>query len=210
MPDLLTSYKKGKNKISLLDAIDYSRSRKEKKVTPSFLCSKERIDNYTNDYLYQCEKAFLKWVKEKAKDEKWCKTTWMRRYKYSMLIREIFGRDYDRQIDRRILQTSQMFSHYSSRTYNNWYDAETGKTSNQNSYLISPSRWEKVRPWSIKLQVEQLHEQGIQPTRENTGLSKPLKIGSARYDATKAKIKKRQDRGRKAYEEWQRRQNEMQ
>lgn len=203
MQDLLTLYKSGADKADITGVRDYSKGQPVERKYPIFISSRADLDNYTNEYLYQVEKAFLKWVEQKAKDRYWSTHYKERTYTYGMLIEEIFGRKYDVHIDGgKGLSVSRMFAHYSSRTYNHFTDPITKKSKNwQTGYLISPTRWKNERPWSIRLQVEQLQAQGIYPTKDDIIRHRPLKKGTARNSETNKKIQERVKRGKKAWQE---------
>lgn len=200
---ILEAYAQGDNNWSFEQKPDFdNRGIKPTNEKLTFLASEKALKQYTDDYLYEAEVAFRKWMKVKLQDEDWCKTNWMRKYRYGQLIQEIFGRPYNPKIDGGRLTTTRMFAHYCSTVTKSYQDRRTGKKHNSACYNISVSRCRKIGPYGIRLQAEELMKNGTLPTRYNVRIKKSLKKGEARNWKTSEHLLDKQERGRKAYEKY--------
>lgn len=150
--------------------------------------------------MYQAEVHFLKWAKEKLKDKAWCNSQRLRKYTFGMLIQEIFGRPYDPKIDGGRLSTAHMFAHYCSRVTKCYWDWKKEITRKTPGYCISIARLKEVKPYSLRLQAEQIMEQGIVPTRYNVKFKKDLEPGHAHNYKREAVMKAKREKGKEIYE----------
>ena len=135
-----------------------------------------------------------------SKNSTWKQSKNRRRYTMSMVFEQIYGRKYDRYQDCRITnQFAKVLAYYSSKIQ------KSGSIMNKNYsktiYTISPKRIKKP-PYSLKLRVEWLAEQGLIPNGNNMQLPKDdLKPGHARNPRTDENMRKRREEARRIYEE---------
>lgn len=196
MVDIIEGYKKGLDKVTFNQVEKYNiKKQKNKKeyIFPSFLDSTEAVKQYTNEYLYQAEVAFRKWMKKKCEDEKWCRSYMSKRYTYSMLIEEIFGRPYDKNIDNSFV-ASRMFAYYCSQVKKCFYDWKTGKTKTKTCYCLSVAEFKNKKPFCLRLQEEYVLKEGKIPSKRNVFLRKALKPGQAKLPETRKSIERRKEK----------------
>lgn len=201
--DLIEAFKNGEDTYHLKEQKEIKLTDKLFRPVPVFIKNDRDLINYTNEELYNFEKDLRAWLKEKQKDKQWKKNYMQRKFTYSQLIKAMYGREYDQKIDRPSISKTQMISHYCSRVTKHTLDPKTGKHRPNTGYCFAVDRVNKVRPFSLRLQEELLMKKGLLPTEKNIKLVKPLKRGTARYNATNKSMQKKAERARKAWEECQ-------
>lgn len=166
--------------------------------------NEEAWKNYHDELSYQFEKDVRNWIAYMVQAyPKWGRSAKLRKYKLSMLVKAIWNIDYSVK-EHRKYQTRwiDIFRYYSSRITRTWYDPKTGKTRDRTCYCISPARLKRP-PLNIKLRIEWMREQGIEPTYRNTDLIKDdLRRGHARNPKVEANCMKRSERGKKIWEDY--------
>lgn len=168
-----------------------------------FLTKPEDFKNYENEALYNIEKKFLEWFNMKLQDKAWMSNRYAKRYTMSMLVYELYGREYDLKIDNKYKNMySKIFRHYSGQVLKSFYDPRTGKAKNKTTFVISPKR-KNIRAYSLRLRAEQIEAEGKVPTVDNMKRrSKLIKPGQARDPYRQSVMDKRAERGRKYYERY--------
>ena len=119
-----------------------------------------------------------------------------------MLVKEVLNRDYDAKLDGGRLSTTKMISYYCSTVQKG--ASINMKSVKHNVYVISSKRLKEMKPFSMRLQAEELREQGIIPNEHNVrDKSKyTLQAGHSRYPSTEKAMAKRREIGRKNYERY--------
>lgn len=173
-----------------------------------FINEPKAWEQYHNTVLYDAEVTLRNWIKEMSKDPKWYGSHKNRRYMFSQLFEILFGRPYENSDAKYIRQLTDLFSYYSSRIQNTFWDKERQKSRTKTNYTISPKRADKP-PYSLKLRMEWFDEQGIKMTEYNMRLyERDLKPGHARNPRTNANMEKRSEKKREQYREYKRQWNE--
>jgi len=170
------------------------------KTVPTYIDSNKALANYENKVLYEVEKQLLKWFEIKMADKNWRENKYVRRYTCSMLIKELFGREYDRDIDSKYTAYyARIFSHYCSRVSKTYWDKNTNTCKNKNCYHFSPARIKKEKPYSIRLRVEVYAKEGILPTYRNCKVYKTMTKGHARSNKVQKRMDERSKRAKESY-----------
>lgn len=173
-----------------------------------FIAGEKEWENYTDDIVYETDKAMREWIETMRQDTTWSRSQKSRRYRFSQLFRILFHKEWDnKQYGKYMLRISKVFAYYSSRLTTTSKD-DTGKWGSKTGYVISPSRL-KQPPYSLKLRLEWLAQQGKIPTAQNMKLPKDnLEIGHARNPKTEANMERRRQQKRDRYNEYQRKRND--
>lgn len=173
MVDIFNAYREG------LDIIDMSGKTKYKvkdynkePSKPVFICSKKEWNNYSNEYVYILEKQFREWFRWKLEnDERFVKNWRARVYQYKNIITEVLGREYDQKIDQKYDYVgTRVIANYCDRLTKSVWSDEKKKWINKTGYHLSISRFKKARPFSLRVQEEELLEKGEIPDSENVKL----------------------------------------
>lgn len=156
--------------------------------------------NYSNDILYEGEKALRHLIAKLGENSTWHNQARRRRYTFSMLFEMMFGRPYDQKKDARmVVPLTRVMAYYSSRIQKTGY--VNGKWRDKTSYTISPKRLKRP-PYSLRLRMEWLAEQGLVPNGKNMQLPKDnLRPGHARNKRTDANMQRRSEEAKRRYNE---------
>lgn len=168
----------------------------------TLFATKERWENYSDPYTYEFDCNIRAWIEANMETDKWkIKNPYWRRYTFGMVWEEIYGRPYDSKTDsKRAYRFSKILAHYSSKIAKS--GSVRGKQRSKSIYTFSPKRFKKVRPYSLKLQLELLEKEGKVPTWRNLKLPKDnLTAGHARNPRTEANMRRRREEGRRIYNE---------
>ena len=173
----------------------------------AYFSKPEQWDNYTDEYLYQFEKAFRDWAIPMCDTEPWkMKKPKYRKYTMSQVMQACLGRPYNSKTDRQHMNTMKaVLTYYSSRVQNSYYSNEKKKTISKTAYSLSVQRIKQRPPYSLKLRLEWLAEQGLTPNYQNVlPYKETLTAGHARNKRTNANMEKRSELMRERYNERQR------
>ena len=174
------------------------------RVTP-YIADPEAWKQYSDDALYDAEKRLRSWLGEMALSPTFKSKRGARTFQFAQVFQILFGRAYNQKTDGRYsTPLSRLFRYYCSRTGKSVYDKETGKQKSKTSYTFSAARVKRP-PYSLRLRLEWLLEQGMIPTAENMKLPKDIAIGKARNPYTEAHREEQREAGRKHYNEYQQR-----
>lgn len=165
----------------------------------------ESWKNYTDPFLYEYEKDLRAWFAVQLKENPAFtarKNAKYRKYTLSMMMQELYGRPYTRELDGKLrLRMHKVLQHYSSKVTKS-YTAPDGTHKNTAAYTFSIKRIQEQPPYSMKLRLEYLQERGQIPTKQNMLLhTEELKPGHARSKKTEAHLQARVQRGK---ENWNR------
>ena len=178
-------------------------------MATSYLEGPGKWENYSDRDLYEVDSLLRQFLMSKATDPKWTKasTKW-RRYTAGMMFEVIYGRPYagthtsDYQ---KILRLARVMAYYSTRITKE--GSIRGKRYKKKIYYLSVARCKKLPPYSLKLRLEWLEEQGRMPCWQNMAVPKDdLKPGHARNKRTDENMEMRRERGRRLYKERYKRQ----
>lgn len=162
-----------------------------------WVSSAEAWRQYNNQDLYEADKLVREWIALMKQNKKWCNTTKMRRYTFKMIFEQLYGREYDQKTDAKWINIySKVLTWYSSRVLKG--TSINGKNTSKTVYVISPTRL-KNPPYSLKLRLEWLAEQGKIPTNKNMRLPKDMPVGTARNKKTAENMERRRQLGRERY-----------
>lgn len=162
-----------------------------------YISSPEAWRQYNDDRVYEADKLTREWIAVLSKSNKWKASKGMRRYTFSMIFGQIMGRPYDCKRDAKMTNAfSRVFAYYSSRVQKQGVIA--GKAYTKTIYTISPARLRKP-PYSLRLRLEWMADQGMIPDSRNMALPKDLKPGHARNPKTEENMRRRREEGRKRY-----------
>jgi len=161
-------------------------------------------ENYSDKDLYEVESLLRQLFKQKESDPKWNLTIAKhRRFTAGMMFEVLYGRPYDRTHAgeyQKILRLARVMAYYSTRITKE--GSINGKRYKKKIYYLSLKRYKKLPPYSLRLRLEWLEEQGKVPCWQNMKLPKDdLKAGHARNKRTEENMEKRRERGRQLYNE---------
>lgn len=158
----------------------------------------DRWEQFTDQQTYELDSLVREWIEIMSANPSWKKSYRNRRYTMSMVIEQLFGRQYDQAEDqKRVMRLSKILSYYSTKVQNG--GSINGKSYSKTIYTISPGRLKKP-PYSLKLRLEWLAERGEIPTHRNMSLPKDdLKPGHARNPKTNENMEKRREQARQRY-----------
>jgi hypothetical protein len=170
----------------------------EPAVQVPYLANPKAWRQYTDDTLYEIDVLVRKWIAKCMEDGKWARSYRMRRYTFSMAFEQIYGRKYDQSKDAGIInRMSRVLAYYSSKIQKGGFI--NGKQKSKTIYTISPRRLKRP-PYSLRLRLEWLGEQGDIPTPFNMRLPKDnLGPGHARNPRTEANMERRREDARARY-----------
>ena len=185
------------------DAIKPGKDKINYDVVP-YIADPKAWEQYSDGALYDAEVRLREWLQEMSAIPTFKRKRSARTYKFSQVFEILFGRPYVQKTDGRYsTKLSKLFRYYCSSTAKNYYDRETGKTQSKTSFCFSPARL-KNPPYSLKLRLEWLAEQGILPNAMNMKIPKDLGIGHARNPMTEEHREQMREAGRQRYNEYQR------
>ena len=175
-----------------------------------YISSPKEWARFNDDLQYSIEKDLRAFIEAKSKDPQWRGHHSQRKYRPSVLFSILYARPFDVKQDMpAMMRLVKLMAYYSSRINKHGYDSDTGKKHNgKPSYVLSCSRLKKP-PMNLKLRLEWYAEQGIMPTFRNMRvIDDDLKPGHARNPRTEEHMKAMEQKGRDAFNEYQRRRRE--
>lgn len=166
-----------------------------------YISEPDRWEQYSNQFVYEFDRLLRQWFERMCQNQTWVKSYKKRRYTMSMMIEQLYGRKYDNAKDgsnTRIM--AKILAYYSSRIQK--AVSINGKHYSKTAYVLSPTRYHGMVPYSLKLRLEWYAERGILPTQTNMCLpTDNLKPGHARRGRTEANMQRMREEGRKRYNE---------
>lgn len=163
-------------------------------------------ENYTDKYLYEDECLLRQLFAQKESDPLWLrKSGKYRRFTCKMMFEVLYGREYDPktadEADRlRFNRLPRLMKYYSSRMQKEAYIL--GKRHKSTVYSLSMKRARELAPFSLRLRLEWLEEQGRTPCWQNMKLVRDdLSVGHARNPRTDANMERRREEGKRIYNE---------
>jgi len=160
-------------------------------------------ENYSDPLLYSWEKRVRDWICQHAKNAQWARSAKNRRYTMRMVIEEITGEEYDqKKFAKDVPVLRKILEYYSTKTMNGSYI--NGKKYSKTVYCLSHRRVQKQRPFSLKLRLEQMAEEGLVPTPGTMKLPSEkmfCKPGQAKNPRTQATMDRRSAEGKARYNE---------
>lgn len=150
-------------------------------------------DQYTNEFIYKFDALVREFIEIMNHNGYWKSHYMARRYTYSMIIERLYGRPYNPKTDQKNLNAAcRILAYYSSRIQKG--GMINGKNYSKTVYTLSPHRLRKP-PYSLRLRLEWLQDQGILPNSSNMRLPKDnLKPGERRSDVGRASNRKDKER----------------
>ena len=165
-------------------------------------------DNFTDETYFAAYKLLREWMEEMCKDPAWGgagkQPMRRRRYTFGQLFHILWGRPYDSRTDAKMVKPLQkLFTYYSSKVQMGGTNVQGKKVGSKHPvYYLSPSRLHKMPPYSLKLRMEWLCEQGKVPNGKNMRPPKDdLERNHARIPRTDANLQKARAEGRRRYDE---------
>ena len=167
-----------------------------------FIAGKKEWDNYTDDLVYDADKAMRDFIRKMSETPKWTRDRRARTYRFKQLFRLLFGREYDVKKDSKTTaKLSRIFAYYSTSIRNASKD-DDGNWKAKPGYVISPKRLNKP-PYSLRLRFEEMAAEGIIPTAVNMKAPKDdLTRGHARNPKTDANMERRRNVQRERYNKY--------
>ena len=161
-------------------------------------------ENYSDDVLYECEYLLRKFFESKQGDSHWTRQNpKFRKYTVGMMYEVLFGEKYDScdpKAQVRGRRLSKLMTYYSTRKQKE--GSILGKKINKTIYTLSLRRYKRLAPFSLKLRIPWLEEQGKIPTWHNMQLVKEtLETGHARNKKTDENMRRRREQAQAAYRE---------
>lgn len=173
----------------------------EPNMATNYLAGPGKWDNYSDPVTYECDSLLRQFLASKQNDAQWTQPNprW-RRFTTGMMFEILFGRKYDPKTDYRYgFRLSKIMAYYSTRAIKE--GSIHGKRYKKTIYTLSLKRYAKLAPYSLKLRVEWLAEQGKLPTWQNMKLPKDdLVAGHARNKVVDENMKRRSDRAKERYD----------
>lgn len=171
---------------------------------PNYLGKPDKWKNYTDMILYEAELLLRKFFELKQSDKNWtCSAAYYRRNTLGMIYVELYGEpvnNRDKLCQKRMRRLSNLLAYYSTRIQKE--GSVRGKKTNKKIYTLSLKRYEKLPPYSLRLRIEWLAEQGKVPCWQNMKLPKDdLKPGHARNPKTDENMEKRRERAKERHNE---------
>lgn len=169
-----------------------------------YLEGEGKWENYSDLVLYELESLMRQLFEQKLDDFKWKQQNpkW-RRYTCGMMFEVIYGRKADLKSSDdqvRLRRLPKLMTYYSTRKQKE--GSINGKKMTKTIYTLSLKRYKSLPPYSLRLRLEWLEEQGRVPCWQNMKLPKDnLEVGHARNPKTDANMEKRRQRARERYNE---------
>ena len=166
----------------------------------NYLGSADQWKNYSDQFIYESDKAMRQWIASMKENKSWKTNYKKRRYTAKMLFEHVFQKEYNYKTDMKMMtRFSKICTYYSSKVNKN--GSINGKNYSKSIYTISPRRLSKP-PFSLRLRVEWLTEQGELPDPNNMRLVKDtLKPGHARNPKTEENMRRRSEQAKQRYKE---------
>lgn len=182
--------------------IKLSKSDVAKEAVP-YISDPAAWTQYSDEFIYEFEIMFREWLKIMSENTEWCRKYRYRRYTTGMLWEILTGNKWNCKTDSKYsTKIAKIFAYYSCKIQKS--GVIDNKHYTKTVYTISPPRL-KNPPYSLKLRLEWLYEQGEIPTRQNMKLPKDdLKPGHARNPRTEENMRLRHEEGNRRYQEWKR------
>ena len=189
---------------SFEDAVEKPELPKEPTRATGYLEGPGKWENYSDTILYEVESLIRQLLEQKLSDPKWNRQhPKYRRYTCGMMFEAIYGKkpDLKSSKDQTILRRMpKVMTYYSTRKQKE--GSIMGKKTSNTIYTLSLKRYRQLAPYSLRLRLEWLEEQGKLPTWANMKLVKDnLEVGHARNKRTDANMEKRRERAREIYNE---------
>lgn len=167
-----------------------------------FIAGKKEWDNYTDDIVYDADKAMREFIRKMSETPGWNRDRRKRTYRFKQLFRLLFGREYDAKKDSRITKKlSRVFAYYSTSIRTASKD-DDGSWKAKPGYVISPKRLGKP-PYSLRLRFEEMAAEGIIPTAANMKAPNDnLSAGHARNPKTEENMRRRSEIHKERYREY--------
>ena len=161
-------------------------------------------DNYSDDVLYECEYLLREFFKSKQDDPHWKQQNpKYRKYTVGLMYEVLFGEKYDSYDSKSLVRgrrLSKLMTYYATRKQKE--GCILGKQYKKTVYTLSLRRYKRLPPFSLKLRIPWLEEQGKVPTWHNMQLPKEnLKVGHARNKKTDENMRRRREQAQAAYRE---------
>ena len=174
---------------------------------PGYLSGAGKWENYSDPVLYEIESLLRKWLETKLNDSNWnakgTKGVMYRKHTTGMVYECLYGKPYnakDKDCLVRVRKLPKLLAYYSIRIQRE--GSIRGKKTTKKIYHLSLGRFKKLPPYSLKLRIEWLQEQGKLPTAQNMRLPKDdLKPGQARNPRTNENMRRRRERAREIFNE---------
>lgn len=189
-------------KFSFSDPMSKPKLPEEPSMATGYLAGKGRWENWSDPMIYECDCLVRQLFESKKGDKEWNKPNGRnRRFTFGMMFEVLFGRKYDSKKDAKYTnRLSKILAYYSSRVQTS--GSIHGKRYAKPIYTLSPARYARKPPYSLKLRLEWLEERGELPTWSNMAPAPDdLKPGHARDVKTEENMERRRERARKAYNE---------
>lgn len=166
-----------------------------------YINTDEAWNQYTDEALYDLDKRMRSWMEKMSENKTWVRSAKSRRYTYKQLFEVLYQRPYTNKDAKYTGRFSKVFAYYSSRIQNAYWSKEKGRAVAKKNYTIAPGRLKKP-PYSLRLRMEWLSEQGRLPNHSNMQLpSDNLTAGHARNPRTEANMRKRSEEKKRQYNE---------
>lgn len=165
-----------------------------------YITSPEAWKQYNNPVIYEADKLMREWMAALSKDKQWRSKQSMRKYTFKQIFEQLHGRPYDCKKDGKLTNAyAKVFTYYSSRVLKHGTDID-GKHITKPVYVISPRRL-NCAPYSLKLRLEWLSEQGKIPSWKNMKLPVDMPQGTARNPKTAENMERRSKLAKERYNE---------
>lgn len=163
-----------------------------------FASNRRAWDQYTNKFIYEFDSLVRQFIEQMSKTGRWKHTVKSRKYTMSMIYEHVYGRPYDVKKDHKhVNYAARILAYYSSRILKG--TTINGKKYSKTIYVLSPRRLQKP-PYSLRLRLEWLEDQGKLPTIDNMRLPQDtLRPGHARDGKVNARMQKRAEDGKRRY-----------
>jgi len=171
---------------------------------PSYLDKPDHWKNYSDMVLYELELLLRKFFKSKEGEKNWEKgNAYMRKYTCSMMFEQLYGRKVsmsNKDDLTRLRRLPKLLSYYSTRVQK--CGSIRGRKTNKTIYTLSLRMYRNRPPYSLRLRIEWLSEQGKLPVWQNMKLpNDDLKPGHARNKRTDENMRARREKARQLYNE---------
>lgn len=161
-----------------------------------YLSTTKAWDNYSDELVYEVDKRMRKWLKENK--SRWTKRKATDRRFTMAEILKLIGLDVDPR-GKNLIRVKHVIAYYSTKIQKRLIINGVRK---KTVYTVSPRRLER-QPYSLKLRIELMgDEEGT--WRELRVPKDNLEPGHARNPRTEANMRRREEIGRKNWNEYQR------
>lgn len=156
-----------------------------------YISTPDRWEQYTDPFVYEADAAIRNWIGKMCENKSWVNGSGRnRRYTLGMIYEQAFGRQWTNGCNKFSNKLARIARYYSSKVQKN--SSINGKNYSKTTYTISPNRFHKQPPYSLKLRLEWFADHGILPDNRNMELPKDdLKPGHARNPRTNANMERR-------------------